>query len=196
MKKNIKNIQPLWKEIGKNIRLCRKELKLSQVQLVEKANERFPDWALDQPALSRYEKGSKCMQAFTFFRFCEILEVHSYKLCPVNAKKNTAPYEKKDCLETKQDFINSLSKHLRNFIGAKGRENSTGNDSKCSETIIKQLSFAKFHAELQTHTIDVFDEDIDIRTIYHYLEGQRNPSIDYLFLICQALKVELSELIC
>ena len=65
MKKNIKNIQPLWKEIGKNIRLCRKELQLSQVQLVEKANERFPDWALDQPALSRSEErrvGKECSE--------------------------------------------------------------------------------------------------------------------------------------
>lgn len=181
--------------IGTNIRTRRERLGLTQTQLAEKAKERFPDWKLSQTTLCRYEQEKYgvfiCMSSFTFFRFCEILEVHSSELCLVNEGKKILPYKRKECLETKEKFKQSLSDHLYEFVILKQEKNHS-KDSKNN----KAIPFAEFYAKLCNHAKKLnYDESIGTETIYHYLNKERIPSLDYLFLICKTLEIELSELI-
>ena len=97
MSKANKTFTPILNAIGGNIYTCRTRLGLTQEQLAKKASEGSPDWKLNRTTISRYEKGIYrpeeyvCMSSLTFFRFCEILEVHSSELYLINEGNEIPP---------------------------------------------------------------------------------------------------------
>lgn len=200
MSKTNEALKKFSENIGTNIRTHRERLGLTQAQLVKKATERFPDWKLNQTTLSRYENGELGMSSFSFFRFCEILEVHSSELCPINKDKEISPYKRKECLETKEKFKKSLSEHLRNFITLETKNAPTEKHSKSPQENNNAISIYKLHKKItnfaeKTHFVDCNNRCIETRTIHYYLSEKRIPSLDCLFLICKPLETELSELI-
>lgn len=200
MSKTNEAIKNFSKNIGTNIHSHRKRLGLTQEQLAKKANERFPDWKLNQTTLSRYEKGKSVMSSLVFFRFCEILEVHSSELCPINSNKEISPYTVKECLEAEEDFKKSLCEHLRNFIFTDTGKAPTEKHSKTSPENDSARSIYKLHKEITSFAeealfVDSNNQCIDPRTIYNYFSEKRIPSLDCLFLICKVIETELSELI-
>ncbi|MFR4452302.1 MAG: helix-turn-helix transcriptional regulator [Ruminococcus sp.] len=206
MSKANKTFTPILNAIGGNIYTCRTRLGLTQEQLAKKASEGFPDWKLNRTTISRYEKGIYrpeeyvCMSSLTFFRFCEILEVHSSELYLINEGNEIPPYKRNECLETKETFKKSLAEHLCKFIITKKGEAFIENQNKYSKDYHKAVTMDEFKekfdsvAEKMQFFVDC-DDAIDIRTIYRYLAEKRIPSLDYLFLICKALEIEFSELI-
>ena len=187
MSKTLQNIQNIQEALASFIRNYLEQNNLTQQELVDQINAFFSKKVLSQPQLNKLIAKKSIPRSYTFFLLCDFFQIHSSEIFSIT-ESPAKIYQKKTCLETKNEFISSLQMHLKDTIEKRASEYKHSKDYQSNTWLAKKMTeeFQKQDPEFPS---------INSNTLYRYRNKGRDLPLDFLFALCRVLKIEASDLI-
>lgn len=186
--------QNIQKTLAGFIQKYEAEHNLLQAQMVEKINSYYGKKVISQSQLSKIETCSALPRSYCFYLICNALEIDPSEIFPIIAKRTS--YQKKNCLDSKETFVDSLTTNLNKIITPKTEEAKNSSPTRdhqlvpwCNKWIALEMSDKLWSSGGQQK------DSIAEYTIYRYLHEGRNMPLDHLIALCKILNVEASDLI-